>query len=235
MKKFLIFCVVAISVHTAQAQPVVDQPPKPVPPISSSRPGMKWAVVVQPAPGAPAEKTLTGFAGQHLTKNTLVSDNAKPSTWVAMGERLFYLDSDVVVERPAQDSSPIAANLFEVTGFPGIHWANASTLKEVVKDKTSDRWLAVHRQEAAELEKFGSGENATWVPTGPSIEVTAYFDALTGLPLRAEVGDKLYTYQVSLTGGTDPQLTPAQRQKMEQRLRLNAAYQEMLRKEAAQR
>jgi hypothetical protein len=134
-----------------------------------------------------------------------------------------------------EDSDNNAARKFYVSGFPGIFQIRATDLQGVTFDKKSNRFLATYKKEACEAGKTGAGDEAMAFPTGPSIPIEATFDATTGLPLFAQVGDRLYIYEITTPGGLDAALPPEVRLKIGTKLQRAAALQDVIRHQESAR
>jgi hypothetical protein len=202
--------------------------------VTIPEPGMKWAIAMRPAANQKAKPDVVeGMKGAKYRVDGVRHSNGRTETWFTIGGRVFTIEkaSGAVVELPLLDSKPNAASSLHVSGFPGVHWASNTTLSSVAMDEKSKKWIAVHKQGAKPLKQLGEGEEAIFLTDGPTVAVEATFDAKTGLPLYAKVGDKLYTYQISLTGGTDPELPPALRAGIMKKLQREAALAEAIRKQ----
>jgi len=106
----------------------------------------------------------------------------------------------------------------------------------IEQDRRSDKRLAVYKQEAKPFKIFDEGTiNEYAVPTGPSVAVTARFDAATGLPQSAIVGGRIYTYRIEPLGGGEPILSPSFREAIDATLKREAALNAAIKRERQNR
>jgi hypothetical protein len=181
-------------------------PPSPAIPISSPLPGMAWTITILDAKSGESQPiVIQGSCGTQYREDTVQYPSGYSQQWFTFGRRLFAISSEhnEIREIPLQDGAPEAAKSFHVKGFPGISWVTPETPLNLEFDKEHGIWVSVYEQIPAGFDVLGSGENQIAVPSGPMVPVKAYFDATSGLPLRAMVDGMLYKYEVQLNHAKD--------------------------------
>jgi hypothetical protein len=223
-----------------------DAAPTPAPPVSAPVPGMAWEIDIRPAPRAgaaapenpeaaaapspaptpPPALRLTGRCGPDGSAWTLRFPGGATRDFFLTGNRLFsWIEKTAKLSRPAlRDGEHDEAAAFEVSRFPGIGWVTPDKKPVIGQDAKTRAWQAIYTQEASPFDIVNPGTEEEYaVPTGPSVRVVAIFDALTGLPVKASVGDKIYHYRIDPKAGRAPSLSPAFRQALDARLQREAA------------
>lgn len=221
--------------------PAQNAAPTPAPPVIAPKPGMAWQIDIRPAaaarpaappetPGAtppPAPPTrITGRCGPAGSAWTIHLPGGATRDFLLTGGRLFaWNEKSGKLSMPElRDGQHDAALAFEVSRFPGIGWVTPDKTPALAQDPKSRSWHATYTQEASPFKTVNPGtEDEYAAPTGPSVRVVAQFDAATGLPLAASVGDKIYTYRIDPKAGGDPDPSPAFRQALDARLKREAA------------
>jgi hypothetical protein len=224
-------CLLSISIHAVEPAPT---PPTPVAPITAPQKGMRWKISIgKQDPKSEPEMVINGSLGKYVREETLSAKQGAVRQWYIIDSHAYTKlpGSDEMQELNLDDADTNAAKKFYVSGFPGIFQIRATDLQGVTFDKENNRFLATYKKQPAGMIKVGAGDDAMEFPTGPSIPLEATFDATTGLPLFAKVGDKLYIYEITKTGGTDAALPPEVRQKIVARLQRAAALQETIRRQ----
>ena len=211
----LLFCALP-----AIAQEAAAPRAKPAPPLATPEPGMSWAITIE---GASAKADgrrpvrLTGQKGPLVRRDVLEFDSGKTEVWFNIGRGILLEQEQHqrVVALKVEDDAFDAAQRFRVAGFPGIGWVKPEHFVRQGVDPVSGRQVAIYRQEVAPFKLLGEGAEAMALPTGATVEVTATFDARSGWPLQAKVGELQYRYQITRSAtATDPPLPPKFRAEM---------------------
>lgn len=231
-----------------------DAAPTPAPPVAAPKPGMAWEIDIRPA--APASRPaadqpeagptptpapplrITGRRSQTASAWTVRLPDGATRDFLLAGNRLFaWNEKTGKLSMPAlRDGQHDEALAFEVSGFPGINWITPAKTPTLAKDPQTRAWRATYTQEAAPFNIVNAGtEDEYAVPTGPSVRVVAVFDPATGLPIKAAVGDKIYSYRVDPGAGGEPSVSPAFRQALDARLKREAALRSAIAREEKSR
>ncbi len=235
-----VLCYLALLAIPAIAFAQTTPQPPPAKPISAPQPGMKWVVTIENAPQLSEGRravTASGEMGPKFRKDTLTYDSGNPSAWYTVGHGIL-LEQDTpkrVVVIPVEDDSFDAATRFRVSTFPGVGWVTPDKLASQKIDEKSLKPVAIYEQKIAPYKTIGEGEESLAIPTGATVAVLAEFDATTGLPLRAKVGDAIYTYAIEASGATDPVLPAAVRQEMERVIARSDAVSKALQRQQERR
>lgn len=230
--------------------------PTPAPPVSAPQSGMAWEIEIRPAPspratpekpeaaaGAQLEADpvpaatptrITGRCGPSSHAWTVELPGGNRRDFLLAGQRLFAWNEKAgKLSMPdLRDGEHDEALDFAVSGFPGIGWVKKSAKAKITLDPRSRTRQATYLQEASPPEIINEGTEEEYArPTGPTVRVVARFDAATGYPVSATVGNLLYTYRIDPKGGGEPQLPDAFRQAVEARLKREAALQTVIERE----
>lgn len=217
-----------LPLHAAEQ---VAEPPKPAPPVSAPEPGMEWTISIRPAAEVDAKPIIIeGMRGPRNRVDTATFPDGSKQQWFTQGDTAYLqtAGSSRVTEIELRDDDPEAARSFYVSGFPGVSWVRPDSPFTQELDNESQRWLTIYEQTPGGYRTLGEGEDQIALPEGPSIPVKAFFDSETGLPLRAEVGDQLYTYAIALQGGVEPDLPEGFRSAMNALLKRQITLQNAL-------
>lgn len=232
--KILLFVLFLVPIFAvAQSGKESQQAPIPVPAVVSPVRGMQWTISIRtdPDPAAPAI-VIQGVSGKQYRSDSVRYLDGATQQWFTMedGICLWRSQDNRLVKVGFRDQTPDAAYSFYVRGFPGLSTITSRTPVELRFDRKSQRWLAVRTSEPMPYRQAAAGEAQAAMPTGSIVKVVAVFDALTGLPVSAEVGDKFYTFDVSRGEVTDPVLpeglTSALRSQSQRQAALHEALQQ---------
>jgi hypothetical protein len=234
----LVYGTAILAAGTAGAQS--PGPPKVAPPVSTPRPGMEWKINIRPAQAEAGESTV------RISGRSTVSGSAWTVHFPGEDSREYFLSdgrlfawnakSNTLSTRPLRDGQHDEALSHEVSALPGLGWVKPDLKPSVEQDREGRQWRAVYVQEAKPFKIVNEGTPDEYaMPTGPSVGVTARFDAATGLPVAAEVAGKIYTYAVNPQGEGELTLSPGFREAIETRIRREAALHQAIEREEKRR
>jgi len=230
---FLIVCTVLL-----RAEEAIPELPQPVAPVTAPKDGMRWKISIGRQGGMDApELVVNGSLLRGVREESLSTSKGEIRRWHIIGTRVYTKlpGSEEVHELNLDDADHDAAKKFYVSGFPGIFQILPTDLQGVAYDKDSKRFLATYKKKAGEMARTGVGDEAMVFPAGPSVPIEATFDATTGLPLFARVGDKFYIYEIATTGAVEAVLPPEVRLQISNKLDRAAALQNAIRRQESVR